>query len=229
MENPDRLEGMNTHDRVDTAPPASGEPGFDDLVARTRGVQPWRRVFHALNGLSLALVPGALGITSSFTALVLGGVTAVLFALDLMRLRAPRLNEAFFRSFASLASPREATAVASSSWYALGATVVYALLPMPLAAASLLVLGLADPAASVVGRLWGRRPLGKGSRLGAATFAVVAWGCLVAVLPGGSPAALAAVAVAVAGVEVLPIGVDDNLSIPLAVGALLWIVQTVPT
>lgn len=220
---------MHVPDRVDEIPPISPSSGFDHLVERTRGIQPWRRVFHAVNGVGLALVPASVGASSGLTATVLGGGTALLFVADAVRLRAPRLNEIFFRWFTSLASPREATGFASSSWYALGATLVYAFLPMRLAAASVLVLGLADPAASVVGRIWGRRGLGKGSWLGAATFAVVAAACLVGWLGSWPAAPLLAVAVGVAAAEVLPIPVDDNLTIPLVTGGLLWLVQPLVT
>lgn len=217
---------MNAPDRADPTPAHSPVSSFDRLVARTRGVQPWRRVFHAVSGLCLAFGPSALGLSSRATAALLAGATAGLFVADAIRLRSPRLNELFFTWFASLASPREAGGFASSSWYALGATLVYALLPMELAAASVMVLGLADPAASVVGRIWGRRPLGKGSWLGATTFAVVAAGCLAVWFPTWPAAALVGVAVVVAAAEVLPVPVDDNLSIPLVTGGLLWLAGT---
>lgn len=199
---------------------------FDLLVERTRGVQPWRRVFHAVSGLCLAFGPPALGLSSRATAALLAGATLALFVADAVRLRAPRLNELFFTWFSRLASPREAGGFASSSWYALGATLVYALVPMDLAAASVMVLGLADPAASVVGRIWGRRALGKGSWLGATTFAIVATACLVGWFPSWPTAALVGVAVVVAAAEVLPVPLDDNLSIPLVTGGLLWLVRT---
>jgi dolichol kinase len=217
---------MNAHDRVNAAPPSAPSSRFAELVARTRGVQPWRRVFHALSGIALAVVPGAVGLPRGWTAAGLAVVTVVLFAADTVRLRSPRWNEAFFASFASFASPREADHYASSSWYALGATLVHALLPPSLASAAVLVLGLADPAASVAGRIWGRRALGKGSWLGAAVFAGVAAACLVALLPAWPAAVLFAVALAVAAAEVLPLPIDDNLTIPLVTGGLLWLARS---
>lgn len=213
-------------DRSTTA--SSGtDPGgsFSDLVARTEGLQPWRRVFHAVSGLLLALAPGALGLDPRDTALLLGGATAVLFGADWFRLRNPSANRLFFLVFRRLASPREAGGMASSTWYALGATLVWALVPGVPAVAALLVLGLADPAASVFGRSWGRRPLGKGSWVGSTTFVVVAFGVLVGFLSG--PMALG-VAGVVAAAEVMPLKVDDNLTIPVVTGALVWALQNLP-
>jgi dolichol kinase len=206
-----------------TAPDASlaAEVELAGLVERTRGLQPWRRVFHACNGVVLALGPGALGMGRSLAAGVLAVCAALLFAADLARLRFPGLNVLFFRWFRSLASPREAAGIASSTWYAVGAFLAWALFPAPVAVPAILVMALADPAASVVGRRFGRRRLGKGTLLGSSTFFAVSFAVLLAAT--GNP-----VVVVVAGlaalVEVLPLGLDDNLTIPLAVGGLLLLV-----
>lgn len=189
------------------------------LVARTGGLQPWRRVFHAANGVVLAFGPPALGLSPDTTAVLLGLGACGLLVGDLIRLRVPRLNVTFFRVFRPLASPREEHHLASSTWYAIGAFLVWWWFPPTLATASILVLGLADPAASVVGRLVGRRPLGKGTVEGSVAFTVVAF---LALWPlAGAPAAAAA-ALATGLAEVLPLPPDDNLVIPLVCGGVLW-------
>ena len=83
----------------------------------------------------------------------------------------------------------------------------------------MLVLAFADPAASVVGRLWGKRPLGKGTWEGTTVFYLVA--CLT-LAPGIGVPFAAAVAAVVAMVEMLPVGLDDNFTIPVATAAALW-------
>jgi dolichol kinase len=192
---------------------------FGGLVESTRGLQPWRRVFHAASGVVLALAPGAVGLSWERTAALLAGLTIALFALDFVRLKVPGWNRLFFRLLSPLASPREADGVASSSWFAFAATLLWGLVPGPPALAGLLVLGLADPAASVVGRTWGRRPLGKGTWEGSAAFVVVALGVLSIVV--GLPGALL-VAVVAAAAEVIPSGLDDNLTVPLSTAAAVW-------
>lgn len=213
-------------DRSTTASSGSGlGASFSELVSRTEGLQPWRRVFHAVSGLVLALGPGALGLESTETAALLSVAAFLLFAADAFRLRSPAANRLFFVVFRTLASPREAAGLASSSWYALGAAIVWAFVPGEPAVAALLVLGLADPAASVVGRSWGRRPLGKGSWVGSVTFAAVAFAVLLGVLPWPLAAVVAGVT---AAFEVAPLGVDDNLTIPLVTGAFVWALQSLP-
>lgn len=212
--------------------PAGGSPAyyssmkrrsFDALVGRTQGVQPWRRVFHAAAGVALAATGHWVGADSTGFRLVLAGGLVVAFAIDAIRLRFPTANAAFFAWFRVLASPREVRGVASSSWYAAGALAVALFAPAHFVAA-MLVLALADPAASVVGRLWGTRPLGKGSWQGSAAFMVVAAAVLTPLV--GVPTALAAAAVA-AALEVLPVGIDDNLTTPLAVAVALSLGESI--
>lgn len=100
---------------------------FRELVRKADGVQPWRKIFHAANGMMIVLALQTIPV-GHWTALGLMGAAFVLMALvDWVRLANPQLNHLFFRTFLSLVSPREARKVASSTWYALG--VILALLP----------------------------------------------------------------------------------------------------
>lgn len=192
-------------------------------MARTEGPQPWRRALHATTGLVLAWVPWAWGMSLGTVLWILGLAFALLLALDVARLRVPALNAVAFRWLRRLISPREASGVASSTWYVLAAFLAYGLFPVPVAVTSILVLALADPAASLVGRAWGRRKVGKGSLEGAlAFFAVASVVLLLSPVPGPAswPWALG-VAGLVTAVEVTPFGLDDNLTVPLATAVAL--------
>lgn len=191
---------------------------LQDLVRRTEGLQPWRRLFHAANGVALAWLPGALEVPPPTLIGVLAAVLVILLSGDLVRLRVPDLNAAFFSLFRPLASPREADRVASSTWYVLGVLLAYALFPWDVAVAAILVLALADPAASTLGRLAGGRRVGKGTVQGSLAFLLVAAAVL---LPVAGPAFALAVAAGVTLVEVFPWAVDDNLTIPLSAAGLL--------
>lgn len=192
---------------------------FPELVQRTRGPQPWRRIFHAVSG---SILVGFI-LTGIFPDRVLlaalGALLVILLLLDLLRLAIPEVNRLFFRSFTLLASPREAGRPASSTWYVLGILLTLILFPRDAAVGGILVLALADPAASFVGQRWGKRKLGNGTVEGSLVFTVVAVGALTPWAP--LPQALG-VALVTALVEVLPWPVDDNLTVPLvAAGALL--------
>jgi dolichol kinase len=199
--------------------PMTRHAELDDLVRRTEGLQPWRRVFHATNGV---LIAGALVLLEpswGMAVAVLAVITLGAFAVDVVRFAVPAVNRLFFRLLRPLASPREAKGVASSTWYMVGCTLAVLAFPREIAVAAILVLALADPAASWVGRRWGRRRLGTGSMLGTGAFLGVATAVLVPFV--GLPAALL-VAAATAGAEILPWPLDDNLVVPLVAGALAW-------
>ncbi|MDE2763991.1 MAG: hypothetical protein OXQ94_01210 [Gemmatimonadota bacterium] len=199
----------------------SGSAEFRAAVRSTEGLQPWRRLFHMGAGVGIAAFAVVVGPDSPVPAATLGGALAAALALDWIRLRSRVANTVFFRWFSALASPREAGKVASSTWYLLGVLAVLVIAPAGWFASAVLVLALADPAASVVGRLWGRHGLGKGSWEGTAAFFLVAAAVLAPL--AGLQAALIAAAL-VAALEVLPTGIDDNLTVPLATVVALWLV-----
>lgn len=202
----------------EATPDRAGEERLAELAAGTAGLQPWRRVFHAVSGLVMAMILQLLPLSRGRLLLLFGGALALLAAGDLARLANTRLNILFFAAFPSLASPREARRPASSTWYVLGVFLALLFFSRENAAAGVLVLALADPTASLVGRRWGRTPLGAGSMQGSSAFIVVAFVVLVPLV--GPVPALAAAAIA-AAVESIPWPVDDNLTVPLAVAATL--------
>ncbi len=192
------------------------EGDLDALVGRTEGVQPTRRLFHAVSGLAIAALVDAAPLSTAGLLAVLGAGLLVALAIDWVRLRRPTANVWFYRLLRPLASPRERDRLASSTWYLIGVIAALLIAPRPLAVSAILVLALADPTASVVGRIWGRRRIGSGTVLGTAAFVAVA----TLVLLGRHPPAVAlSTAVIVAAAEVAKIPLDDNLVVPVT-GAL---------
>ncbi len=196
------------------------ETDFESAVRHTEGVQPWRRLFHSGGGLAMIALAHFAGADSSVMLAIVAAGVGVALILDLVRLRFEAANTVFFRWFAALASPREAEKVASSTWFLIGALTLLLFAPPGLFVPAMLVLAFADPAASVVGRLWGRRRLGKGTWEGTTVFFLVALIVLTPVV-GFQPALVGAAAAA--AFEVVPSGVDDNLLVPLVTAGALWL------
>ncbi|MEX2465993.1 MAG: hypothetical protein WD995_03740, partial [Gemmatimonadota bacterium] len=124
--------------------------------------------------------------------------------------------------FSRLASPREAVGVASSTWYMLGITLAAAIAPGPVGISAVLVMALADPAASYYGRRWGQRPFLGGSVEGSAIFLLVA---LAVLLPRHPVPAAVAVAVLATLLERRSWPLDDNLSVPVGCALVLRLVD----
>ena len=204
----------------ETGPGGSVQEDLERLVASTAGPRHARRLVHAGLGAGVASLLWALEPSRAVSSAVGAAAVAAPLGLDLARLAVPRLNLWFHRLLRSLLLPREASRVASSTWYMAGILAAVALFPLEAAVPAIWVLALADPAANWIGRRWGRRPLGTGTLEGFSAFVLVAGAILSVAVP--LPAALLG---AIAGglVEIAPWRVDDNLAIPPAVAGVLWI------
>ena len=196
------------------------EADLSEAIEKTKGIQPWRRVFHAANGTLVVLALTVFDLEVSTAVGVLGVILSLAMVVDATRLFDPKVNILFFRAFSFLASPREGRKIASSTWYVLSAFLVLLFFPKPYAMAGILVLAWADPAASVAGQRWGNTPFLSGTVLGTATFALVAFAALLLFVPWW--VALVAAGVT-AVVEAAPIGLDDNLIVPFTVAGVLII------
>ncbi len=199
---------------------AAGEPPLELLVRRTSGPQPWRRVFHATNGVLIASAVTWWPLAPEMVRLALWVVSGVLLVGDLVRLRVDAANRLFFRFFRPLASPREADGIASSTWYMLGITVAVTFASVPVAVSGILVMALSDPAASYFGRRWGRRPFLGGSVEGSALFMLVT---LAVLAPRHGWWIAVAVALPVTLLERRSWPLDDNLTVPVASAALVGV------
>ena len=92
-------------------------------------------------------------------------------------------------------------------------------MPRAEAVSGVLVLGLADPIASVIGQLYGRRPFLGGTLEGTSVFVLVALSILLVRHPWQA-AVPAAIIAALAERRSWPL--DDNFTVPLVTGLVLY-------
>jgi len=210
---------------------------YDDLAAMMRResidlptLRPTnytRSLFHVLSAVGSAMLVQHV-LTPKTTILVAGAFTAAGWTMEISRRHSAAANRLMMVVFKNVAHEHERHRVNSSTWYT-SALFLIALTMSPMAiTAALMVLGLGDPAAGLIGRRFGRTKLASGKSLEGALAFVVA-GALAAAaalviyypsLPLTSVAALAlASAVAGALAELLVTRIDDNFSIPVAAGA----------
>ncbi len=197
--------------------------GHDVHVPSLRPTNYARNVFHVFNGLwALVMLHHVLGPRTLLPITAL--MTATFWASEILRRRSPRFAALFQRSTRRIAHPHEAHRVNSATWYATALLGLVLMGDLAAATVAVLVLGFADPAAALVGRRFGRVPLVNGRTLeGTLTFAAVggaAGAAGLAIYAPALPVLPLALAGAVAGAlaELLSRRVDDNLSVPLAVG-----------
>ncbi len=192
-----------------------------------------RSLLHATSGFVaftiITLLPSTAWLVS------IGSVFIVYaWSMEWLRRRSPAFNERLMTFYGPVAHPHEWHRVNSGTWYCT-ALFILAMTGSPLVCSiGVLVLGVGDPAAALVGRRWGRIKLVNGRSLeGTLTFVLT--GILVSaplcafVYPEvGFRLILALTGVgAVAGAlaELLSSRIDDNLTIPVATGLAAWAVS----
>lgn len=188
-----------------------------------------RSLFHVGSGFAAAtmihLVPDRLGLTVLAATMALAAWT-----METMRRRDDGVNETLMRVFGPIAHSHERHHVNSATWYTTALVLLAALADPVASVVAVMVLAVADPVAALVGRRFGTIRLRQNRSLegtlaffGAGT--VVSWLALL-VAPVAADVdhrlLLALLAGAVGAVaELFATRVDDNLAIPVTVGAAL--------
>ncbi|TVQ77812.1 MAG: hypothetical protein EA369_08465 [Bradymonadales bacterium] len=209
-----------------------------DCFYKERGAYHWaRRLAHMLCGL---MVIGLSFSVSSHQQFVTGLVifSAAILIGDLLRIRMPQLNERLMSALKLFVREGEQDRLSGMPYYWWGISLSYLLFPLPIANFAVLFLSIGDPAAALVGSqslCKGKTiPLVEGKSLQGSLAALIA--CAVAsflVLPiwldsaalGMSERILLSFVCGLAASlgEILPLRTDDNLSLPLVSGAILWV------
>lgn len=206
---------------------ASTEHEDGDMARPDRPANAARSLFHVASGL-VSLFFTLVLFTPRELPFAAGAFAVTFWFLESLRRPFPRFNAVLMKVFAPIAHPSESHRINSATWYMTALTLLALTQDTMLCVVGVTVLGFADPAASFVGRRWGRIELLRGRTL-EGTLAFVAVGTLMTTLalqlvdprPGvGFSLLIAFVASLTGGIaEVLSRRIDDNLSIPLVAAA----------
>ena len=190
-----------------------------------------RRAFHLCAAMVVPVVALGLGYKAAvYTAAI---AAAALASGEALRLAVPAVNARAVALLGPLLKPREKRTPTAATYLALASLAVLLLFGIPAATLALAYSALGDPAAGIVGTKYGRlrvrllgRRLGGKSLEGTLAFlavsTAVAAGLWAAGLYGTLWPALVGAAVA-ALVEFLPVPLEDNLTVPLASAAVMWL------
>jgi dolichol kinase len=209
------------------------ERAVDRSPSATRDdLQLARRFFHLANGVSIATAY-ALLFTHEQVIHIFGTIACIVYVVDRVRMaypeavarHAPWVNRLLLRAEEQV---RESAMIP----YAIAVLLTILTVPKLAALVAIYTLGIADPLAAVVGIRWGQRRIARNRTLeGSLAFfgATVAIAALVLGrgAAGGTAFAIgaASVGIGVSGAvcELVPLRIDDNLTIPLVVAFVTWI------
>ncbi len=193
-------------------------------LADIRGEIP-RTFFHVLGGLFLGVVGFTL--PEPLNKAVLGILFLTAVTVDTARLRSPGFSEVIVKVIGPFMRPSEKTSYTGSPAFTAGFLLSFFLFPKQIALAAVVPLVIGDRAAVLVGKSWGSVRIGNKTLEGSLACFVstlLAYYLGAKFLPALLPfhtLYLAGAALAATVVEMLPRPFNDNLTIPLAAGALL--------
>ena len=185
-----------------------------------------RKLYHLFGGLGLLSLYYILGRRN---ALICYGVMALaVLAIDITRLRVPAINQYIQTHFSSFIRKNEANKLTGTAPYVLGIGLTLLLYRTDIATAAICFLAFGDVSATAVGERYGRTKI-SGEKSLEGTLAFVAAAVLSGVLLNFAGIHLMhglilAGALVAAGVELLPIRVNDNLVIPVASGGAMELI-----
>lgn len=180
-----------------------------------------RKLIHVAASLAAAAVVWKLKPLPA--AVVLAAATTVALLVELARSAAPRFGTLFQQRLGPLLRRGERGGLTGATSLSLGYTVAAVVFPGIAALTGILVTGIADAAAAVVGRRWGRHRIPGGKSVEGSIVMLVA--TLMLLLLWLDPLPAVVVAAAVTAAEAPTLRVDDNLYLPIVVAGLVVVAR----
>ena len=180
----------------------------------------FRKALH----LASLSVPGAMAwLEMPFVWYALLPAALLATAADVARAHLPAFNRFIRRVFGPLMRASElppadgSLRINGATWVLVAAALLGVAFPLRVVVPVLAMSLVADAAAALIGRRYGRHPWGAGTHTVEGSLAFVAAGCgVLAGFPGLTLPARGAAVLVAAAVEALPLPLNDNLCVPLA-------------
>lgn len=188
---------------------------------------PGRKIYHLTGGLALIALYVKLGRTAGLCTLL--GIFVFATAVDLLRLRVKAFNDFMYAHMRIFIRDSERAILTGTPWYVLGILCAAAFYDAPVAVYAVSFLAIGDVSATTIGERWGTIKIsGVKSLQGTLAFITAATiaGLVINsyIFPVGAGIVVAG-AVTAAAVELIPVKVNDNLTIPLISGGLMKILM----
>jgi len=184
-----------------------------------------RRIFHLVAATCTTLL--SLAIPEHPYMFLIGSGALLALAIEASRFRVGLLNRLFMLMFAPILKHSEVSEISGATWFLIAAFFTFFFYGPEIALPVLLFVAIGDPAAALVGthfpgpRFWGKSPSGGFAFVGAA---LGVWAIICALGYGQWSLAVVVAAVVSALVELAPLPVDDNLTVPLLGGGAMSLV-----
>tara|TARA_B100001971_G_scaffold214585_1_gene252929 strand:+ start:131015 stop:131722 length:708 start_codon:yes stop_codon:yes gene_type:complete len=207
----------------------NGEAG-EELPTR-KNLQFARRLFHMANGVTIATLYW-LSFTHQQAIHTLGTFACLLYVMEQIRINYPEMSQKLLPVMKFIMRAEEQLKESAMVPYAFAVLLTIITFPKPLALIAIYTLAISDPLSAIIGIKYGKRRVVPHKSLeGSAAFLIssflISLFILSATIGGFSITVLVVSIVLSLGVsifEMLPLKVDDNLTIPLFTAFFGWVV-----
>lgn len=188
-----------------------------------------RKIWHAFAGVTGALLY-LYYIPKNIFLLLLAVLTGLYLSVEIIRKLNPRFHKELIQNWKWFLRDSEIEGVNTGLYYNLSCFIAIAFFPKTIAVLSIFYLALADPLAAFVGTLWGKKSIqiisGK-SLIGSFAAFLVCFLVTIVFLRDSIPFNQLLLISLIGGMggslsESLPLKIDDNLTIPIISGLILW-------
>lgn len=190
-----------------------------------------RKTWHLVMGCLIAFIYLS-GLHTATAVTILSSLLGFSILMEAIRLKMPSVNEKILRVWSPFMRENEVNRVSGMPYYIAATLLAIAIFPKPVAILSILYLACGDPIASLFGIIYGHKSFrlasGKsliGTAAGVITCALVTFVFLKTIAVTGSALIVLPIIGGLAGgtAELLPFEIDDNFTIPVASGFVLWL------
>jgi dolichol kinase len=199
-----------------------------EIQAQRSDLQWPRRLFHCASGVVVAYFYFRL-FTHSQAVYLLGFLTCLIYIFEQIRVNYPEFSSQFNPFSRYLLRAEEQLKESAQVPYIMGLLLTILSFPKPVAIAAILTLAIADPLSAIVGIRFGKRKITQKKTLEGslafftATVISITWSFTAYGSTFTNTFAMAiCVAFLISAFELIPLKIDDNLTIPLLTGAVTW-------
>ena len=184
----------------------------------------WRRLWHLLGGSFFPIL--ALFIPRETLLITLGAITAIFVTWEIVRFASPRVNRWMVPHLNVILKEEERFRPIGTTYFLIASLAVFLFFDKYVAITSLLFVSIGDLMATIIGEKFGKRIIFHKSLEGSLACLV---SCLLVGVLMTKISQTIALPVAIVGavsatiVELLPIPVDDNLTIPLSSAGIMTV------